>query len=998
MTATAAGALAAGSAVTLSCALPGAAIYYALSADGESYGDFALYTGAICPETGFGTLYVKAYALAEGYSAGLETVWAYTQEAPAPTEPEPTDPEATDPEPTEPQEEAPADLGWNLYFGLLHAHTDLSDGLGSVEQAFSEAAAVEGLDFFAVTDHSNSFDNADAGAISLDGSAISTEWARGQAAAAAVTDGSFVGLFGYEMTWQEGKHLGHISTFATPGWQTRDQEGFSTLEEYYQALTTVPGSVSQFNHPGAAYGDFESFSHYSAAYDAQITLLEVGGEGSFTAYSAYTQALDQGWHVAPTNSQNNHSGSFGTADDGRTVILAQELTQEGLYQAMRARRVYATEDRDLRICYWLNGSIMGSILGLADTAQIEVFLEDPTDAAIGTVEVLVDGGVCLASAQVDSARETVYFSLPGGYSYYYLRITQPDGDIAVTAPVWIDGYTDMGIASFTADSDLPIQGQAITLTLELYNEETAELVLDTLSFYAGDTCIHTVSDPGVLERYSFSCTYSGLGVTVFRAVVTGTVNGEARRYEQELTLRYHAPEQISQIWVDGTHGSAGIDQLSCFTALAAQADRTVTVFTQGFPESGELLVILPPEGAFEEEFVENVVAFAQAGGSLILCGQAELTEEAAQALNGLLEALGSTMSLNVDTAVDDVNNGGVSDELYTTVFNTDSPWCAALSDGQFYSQQTGCTVNPGSGTWLVRGLSTAYARSSAQTTGACVLLAAEDTAWGGVILAAGSPFLTDEQMPESTQPLANQTILEALLTGARDDSTGQTGMTLSDISAVRAGETGTVYCVRGYVTAGTSNPYNSFPQTLYLQDGTGGIAVMPFTDSGIAVGTAIEVTGYLDTSDGNPVLRLIDYSLPQADAYRYTARALYNSAAMNTQLHGGQLLQVEGEVVERTLTADGKGVSRIVLKDIRGDLATVQIEDCIFSGSTGVNDLASTVEVGLTVRAIGILHLDSSGTPVLRVRNCEEVVYVPPVADPSNPKTGDARALWILQK
>lgn len=80
-----------------------------------------------------------------------------------------------------------------------------------------------------------------------------------------------------------------------------------------------------------------------------------------------------------------------------------------------------------------------------------------------------------------------------------------------------------------------------------------------------------------------------------------------------------------------------------------------------------------------------------------------------------------------------------------------------------------------------------------------------------------------------------------------------------------------------------------------------------------------------------------------------------------------------------TYTDDRKVVSRITLKDGNGDFAEILIEDGIVSGADGKNNLASQVKKGRTVRAIGILHLDSDGRPVLRVRNCDEVVYVPPV-------------------
>ena len=48
-------------------------------------------------------------------------------------------PEASVPEETEPT--CTFQTPYNLYFGLLHAHTDSSDGLGSVEEAFSHAAS-----------------------------------------------------------------------------------------------------------------------------------------------------------------------------------------------------------------------------------------------------------------------------------------------------------------------------------------------------------------------------------------------------------------------------------------------------------------------------------------------------------------------------------------------------------------------------------------------------------------------------------------------------------------------------------------------------------------------------------------------------------------------------------------------------------------------------------------------------------------------------------------
>ena len=120
-------------------------------------------------------------------------------------------------EPTAPEQTLPPapELPWNVYFGRLHSHSAFSDGLSAVEDLFARAKA-DGLHFYAVTDHSDAFDNDDLGALGEDGTAVSAEWAAGRAAAAAVTDEGFLGLYGFEMSWPRDRRLGHIAVLARP--------------------------------------------------------------------------------------------------------------------------------------------------------------------------------------------------------------------------------------------------------------------------------------------------------------------------------------------------------------------------------------------------------------------------------------------------------------------------------------------------------------------------------------------------------------------------------------------------------------------------------------------------------------------------------------------------------------------------------------------------------------------------------------------------------------
>lgn len=971
------GTIRAGEEITLTCEDESADIYYAVSADGVNYQPDALYAGQICFEKDFGTAYLKTYSIAGGCEPGEVTRVIFTEEF---------------------------DLDWNLYFGQLHAHTDISNGAGSVEEAFQYASQVDGLDFFAVTDHSDSFDNADMGTIDANGADISADWAAGKQAAASVTGEDFVGLFGFEMTWPEDKQLGHISTFNTPGWQTRDQADFenvpTALENYYKALTSVPGSVSQFNHPDTVHGDFERFDHYSPQYDAVVSLLEVAGEDGVVDCEYYDLALDKGWHVAPTNNQNNHKGQWGDASEARTVVLAKDLTEESLYAAMKDRRVYATQDSDLTVYYQLNGAVMGSILPKSEEAEITVFLSDPTDEAIGNVEVVTDGGAVLVSEYVETPSQVLELPASGGRSYYYLRITQPDGDVAVTAPVWMDGYDDIGIGSFTSDTLTPARDEEIGLTVELYNDEPVDFAVESLSLYADDKLVETVSKPGTVAAmdtldYTFYYAHPELGVTEIRVEVAGSVNGEDRTYEDTLSLSFHVPEQVKRISVDASHGNSGVDKLNRLKAIAAKVNIALDILDGELPENSDLLLITAPAEAFDEEFVEKVRTFVENGGTVILCGQSDMDDRnlhTSGELNRLLEAMGATMRLNDDTA----------SSISTNVFNPDSGLTKSLTQEQTYTQRAGCTVNPGNGTWLVKGRDTTHgidADANGQETGEdTVLLAGEELPGDGKVYVSGGLFLEDSAMKEPDniwKPVSgNQRIVEALLKIERAACPE-----LVTIGEMRSGKAGEIYHIRGWATSGTSRPGNTFSKTIYLQDDTGGVALVPFTkkEKDIKVGMPIEVVGRKEIRGGNVVLKIIDYEVQDEPLYNYTPKTTPNEDAMDYDTNGGRLMQVEGKVTDVTYTDDRKVVSRITLKDGDGDFAEILIEDGIVSGADWVNDLASRVKKGRTVRAIGILHLDSDGTPVLRVRNCDEVVYVPPVpvslGSRRNPRTGDL--IWI---
>ena len=816
---------------------------------------------------------------------------------------------------------------YNIYFGQLHAHTSYSDGAGTCEEAFQYASKVDNLDFLAVTDHSNSFDNADQANIN-DGS-MSTEWVEGHELAQKYTTDDFVGIFGYEMTWSNG--LGHMNTFNTDGFQSRTQSAYATystaLQNYYATLQTAPDSINQFNHPGTTFGDFSDFAYYSEANDALITTIEVGnGEGAigssgyFPSYEYYTRALDKGWHVAPTNNQDNHKGKWGSANTARSVVLADSLTQDNIYDAMRNYRVYATEDNDLSIYYTLDSYIMGTTLDkdmVGDTVELNVELSDPTDAKLGKVEVIANGGLSIASKTVDTAEATVNFEVPSSYSYYYIKVTEADGDIAVTAPVWVGEVEAAGINALSTDEALPIAGEPLDVTLDLYNNEKTALNIESVEFTVDGKTVKAVDldkegltkvDSEGTATYTFSYTHDKVGAMEMNVIVKASLNGVEKVYNDVLKLNYVDNSMVSHVVIDGTHYNDYVtgyygDNVDSFISIAADKNIKARVvkdeITADTLKDAAILVVSAPAkktgtanagdytvSHYEDSFLETVKEYVENGGTVIVCGLADYQDttsgQTATETNKLLEAIGSTIRMNSDEAYDEVNNGGQPYRLYYKNVNTSSPYLKGFKEGQTYSAYSGCTVDITNATeetgsvypaeWLVRGFDTTYSIDCKTDTGEksdssvyvekgnVVALASQKTKFGGEIFVGGSVFVSNFEVKaeldnNDSLPYANYTIINNILDAKKVE------IEATDIATVRKAQMGDVFAIEGYVANGTDNENTTFFDTIYVQDATGGITVFPFATAGVKKGTKIRVVGYVDAYQGDKELQLVSYEI-----------------------------------------------------------------------------------------------------------------------------------------
>ena len=284
-------------------------------------------------------------------------------------------------------------------------------------------------------------------------------------------------------------------------------------------------SSPQFNHPGTTFGTFDDFAGYTPSRDVVLNLVEVGnGEGAvggssyWPSYSEYDKALSKGWHVAPTNNQDNHKGKWGDSNTCRDVIVTDDFTEAGLYAAMAERRVYSTEDQNLAIYYYLNDTLMGGIIPLEDgqkldTVRVKASIADPDGEELGKVEVIGANGITVKTFEISGSTYELDAELPNTEPYYYLKVTQADGDIAVTAPVWVGEATPI-TADLKNSTALSTVGTSETITSTITNAATANYQISkvelTVTVGGTTTTVETQTPAKTLapdQKETFSFTF-----------------------------------------------------------------------------------------------------------------------------------------------------------------------------------------------------------------------------------------------------------------------------------------------------------------------------------------------------------------------------------------------------------------------------------------------------------------------------------------------------------
>lgn len=274
---------------------------------------------------------------------------------------------------------------------------------------------------------------------------------------------SFLALYGLE--WgviSNGGHLNLLNADALAEWETNGSGQLigevNTPKSDYALLYRTMGTrgwIGMFNHP-ATSGQFQ-IGGTSLAYDATgdqvMVLAEVLNSSAFSTNTTQTESsrssyvgawntlLARGYHVAPASDQDNHCANWGLSFTNRTGVLLPSgaaWTTSNFYDALRARRAFATEDKGGQLVLTANGHVMGE--RFASSGPLTLTANYASTNGQGVQRVQFFQGVPRSNGAVSQLAEgsgSYTFTPASGEHFYYALVTQANGLRLWSAPVWV---------------------------------------------------------------------------------------------------------------------------------------------------------------------------------------------------------------------------------------------------------------------------------------------------------------------------------------------------------------------------------------------------------------------------------------------------------------------------------------------------------------------------------------------------------------------------------
>jgi len=352
-----------------------------------------------------------------------------------------------------------------IYWGDIHVHSSLSDGGLPPEEGYRWARDISKLDFCAITDHDDVGHNRNVKEHSLLMTHETWEKAK-EIANNYNTPGKFVTLLAYEWTQTEYGVEGHRNVYYrgndAPIFRSWDIESnrptrlFEALEGK-NAIVVPHHSLHymSWEHDPNIQRLVEIYSMWGSSEKSGDSCSFVGTSGLEVKNSgiSFQDYLARGYRVGVVASGDNHDGRPGctVATDrwrrgkmskkpGLVAVYAQKLTREAIFDALWKRHCYGTTGCRIILEFRINGEMMGEEI-IVDSPKVsrDIFVKVIGQSTLKSVEIIKNNSLlCVYEVNKDRV-EVTYIDEKEIFStdFYYVRVTQKDGEMAWSSPIWV---------------------------------------------------------------------------------------------------------------------------------------------------------------------------------------------------------------------------------------------------------------------------------------------------------------------------------------------------------------------------------------------------------------------------------------------------------------------------------------------------------------------------------------------------------------------------------
>jgi hypothetical protein len=328
---------------------------------------------------------------------------------------------------------------YTVYYGGFHNHCGFStnDAWGSPEYAYGYARCSAELDFFSLSDHDYNLND--------------EKWRIIREVADSFNvDSAFATFWGFE--WTDNITYGHLTVINTDDVAHSDNQPF----QQFLSWLSERNCFAIFNHPGNGGGSITTeFDHFAGPVCDKIVGVELWNkkqdfslyyynDGYFPYDSSkgfYDEALSRGWKIGAAGGFDDHGGTWGTAADYRLAVLAKSLTRQDIFDAMKARRFYSTLDKNIALSFNFAGQEMGSTVsgrGVLPFTPMEIRALDGDNEIFTNVVLFDKNHEKRRTWHPNGATVEITDTLTvASGDYFYVKITQKDGDEAISSPIWV---------------------------------------------------------------------------------------------------------------------------------------------------------------------------------------------------------------------------------------------------------------------------------------------------------------------------------------------------------------------------------------------------------------------------------------------------------------------------------------------------------------------------------------------------------------------------------